>query len=182
MTNATRRCAEPVFCTGTGHRPSRASGTTPYFSRHAGGYYLCNSLRGSRNANHRTELIVHGGVRQLEPSTFHWLGFVRTPPCANTYTTLLKVICPEEFEQAIREWTQTLEGIEIDDDSLRAPFNIHENRIDGKTLRGSFQKHERAVHLLSALDHQTGCVLSQVRVDAKRTKPRRPLICLKRLF
>lgn len=100
-------------------------------------------------------------VRQLEPSTFHWLGFTRKPPCANTYTNLLKEICPEEFEQAIREWTQTLEGIEIDGDSL------HAVSIDGKTLRGSFQKHQRAVHLLSALDHQTGCVLSQTRVDSK---------------
>jgi hypothetical protein len=32
---------------------------------------------------------------------------------------------------------------------------------------GSFQKHQRAVHLLWALDHQTGCVLSQARVDSK---------------
>ena len=39
--------------------------------------------------------------------------------------------------------------------------------IDGKTLRGSLQKHERAVHLLSAFDHQTGYVLSQTRVDSK---------------
>ena len=65
------------------------------------------------------------------------------------------------FEQAIREWTLTLEGIEIDEDSLRG------TSIDGKTLRGSLQKHQRAVHLLSALDHQTGYVLSQTRVDVK---------------
>jgi hypothetical protein len=123
---------------------------------------ICATLCGIREMR-----TIAKWVRQLEPSTFHWLGFTRTPPCANTYTNLLKVICPEEFEQAVREWTQTLEGIEIDDESLRAPFDIHKNRIDGKTLRGSLQKHQRAVHLLSALDHQTGCVLSQTRVDSK---------------
>jgi len=121
------------------------------------GFAKCEPLHG----------IVGLWVRQLEPGTFHWLGFTRKPPCANTYTNLLKEICPEEFEQAVREWTQTLEGIEIDDDSLRAPFDIHKNRIDGKTLRGSLQKHLRAVHLLSAPDHQTGCVLSQTRMDSK---------------
>ena len=66
-----------------------------------------------------------------------------------------------QFEQAIREWTLTLKGIKIDDNSLRG------TSINGKTLRGSLQKHQRAVHLLSALDHQTGYVLSQSRMDAK---------------
>jgi hypothetical protein len=117
---------------------------------------ICATLCGIREMR-----TIAKWVRQLEPSTFHWLGFTRIPPCANTYTDLLKEICPEEFEQAIREWTQTLDGIEIDDDSLRAVS------IDGKTLRGSLQRHQRAVHLLSALDHQTGCVLSQARVDSK---------------
>ena len=117
---------------------------------------ICATLCGVREMR-----TIAKWVRQLEPSTFHWLGFTRKPPCANTYTNLLKEICPDEFEQAIREWTQTLEGIGIDDESLRAVS------IDGKTLRGSLQKHQRAVHLLSALDHQTGCVLSQTRVDSK---------------
>jgi len=100
-------------------------------------------------------------IRRLDPSTFHWLGFKRTPPCANTDSTLLETIDPEEFEQAIRDWIQTLEGIEIDEDSLRA------RSIDGKTLRGSLQSHKRAVHLLCPLDHETGYVLSQTRVDCK---------------
>jgi len=125
--------------------------------------------------------LIYAGVRELEPSTFHWLGFTRKPPCANTYTNLLKEICPEEFERAIREWTQTLEGLEIDDDALRASFHIHKNRIDGKTLRGSLQQHQRAVHLLSALDHQTGCVLSQTRVDSKTNEAKAAFALFKTL-
>jgi hypothetical protein len=117
---------------------------------------ICGTLSGIRSMR-----MIAKWVRQLEPSTYHWLGFKRIPPCANTYTDLLKEICPEEFEQAIREWTRTLEGVEIDNDSLRA------TSIDGKTLCGSLQTHQRAVHLLAALDHQTGCVLSQTRVDCK---------------
>ncbi len=117
---------------------------------------ICGTLCGIRSMR-----MIAKWVRRLEPDTFHWLGFKRTPPCANTYSDLLQRIDPEEFEQAIRDWIQTLEGIELDEDSLRA------TSIDGKTLCGSLQEHEGAVHLLSALDHQTGCVLSQTRVDCK---------------
>ena len=117
---------------------------------------ICATLCGIREMR-----TIAKWVRQLEPSTYHWLGFTRKPPCANTYTNLLKEISPEEFEQAIREWTSQLSGMQIDEHSLRAVS------IDGKSLRGSLQKHERAVHLLSAFDHQTGYVLSQTRVDPK---------------
>ena len=34
--------------------------------------------------------------------------------------------------------------------------------MDGKTLCGTLQGHQRAVYLLSMLDHRTGCTLSQV--------------------
>ncbi|WP_339736430.1 hypothetical protein [uncultured Gimesia sp.] len=67
----------------------------------------------------------------------------------------------EEFEQSIREWTSQLPDIEVNDETLRAVS------IDGKTLCGTLQKHQRAVHLLSALDHQTGYVLSQTQVGSK---------------
>ncbi len=122
---------------------------------------ICATLCGIREMRTIARNWLYAGVRQLEPSTYHRLGFTRKPPCANTYTNLLKQINPEEFEQAIREWTSTLSGMEIDEQSLRAVS------IDGKTLCGSLQRHERAVHLLSAFDHQTGYVLSQTRVDPK---------------
>ena len=122
---------------------------------------ICATLCGIREMRTIARNWLYAGVRQLEPSTYHWLGFTRKPPCANTYTNLLKQINPEEFEQAIREWTSQLSGMQIDEHSLRAVS------IDGKSLRGSLQKHERAVHLLSAFDHQTGYVLSQTRVDSK---------------
>lgn len=39
--------------------------------------------------------------------------------------------------------------------------------VDGKTLRGSTVDDSRPVHLLAALDHDTGTVLAQRRVEAK---------------
>ncbi len=37
--------------------------------------------------------------------------------------------------------------------------------MDGKTLSGTLHPIVRAAHLLAVVDHQTGCVLSQCRVD-----------------
>ncbi|MBL4884113.1 MAG: transposase family protein [Planctomycetaceae bacterium] len=64
---------------------------------------ICGTLCGIHSMR-----MIASWVRQLDPSTFHWLGFKRTPSCANTYSTLLEMIDPEEFEQAIRDWIQTL--------------------------------------------------------------------------
>ena len=115
------------------------------------------------------------------PATWHWLGFRRRPPCANCFADLFKAIDPEEFERAVREWTDQLDGVSVDDESLRAPVGLHENRIDGKTLCGTLQAHQRAIHLLSAFDHQTGCVLSQTQVNPETNEAKTALVLLKTL-
>ncbi|MFK7778924.1 MAG: hypothetical protein QM501_12530, partial [Gimesia sp.] len=44
------------------------------------------------------------------------------------------------------------------------------------------QKHQRAIHLLSALDHQTRYVLSQTQVNSKTNKAKAALSFLKDLI
>ena len=63
----------------------------------------------------------------------------------------------------------------MSDDSLCAVS------IDGKTLCGTLQSHARAIHLLAALDHQTGCVLSQTEVGHKTNEAKAALPLLKEL-
>ena len=104
-------------------------------------------------------------IAQWLPATWHWLGFRRRPPCANCFADLFKAISPEEFERAVREWTDQLEGVHVDGESLSAVS------IDGKTLCGTLQARQRAIHLLSAFDHQSGCVLSQTQVNAGTNEP-----------
>ena len=53
--------------------------------------------------------------------------------------------------------------------------------MEGKTLCGTLEPHERAVHLLSLLDQQTGCVLSQSRVGAKTNEHKGALELLRTL-
>ncbi len=114
-------------------------------------------------------------VRMLEPETWHWLGFKWRPPCANCYAELFRQLCIGEFEQAIRAWTATLPGVCYDEENLTAVS------IDGKTLCGTLQAHQRALHLLSALDQQTGYVLSQMPVDPTTNEHKAALKFLKDL-
>lgn len=131
---------------------------------------VCATLCGARGLK-----PIAQWLRAQAPATWHWLGFRRRPPCANCFADLLKLIDPQEFERAIREWTSRLEGLQIEDDSLRAVS------IDGKSLCGTLQPHQRALHLLSALDHQTGYVLSQTRVGPQTNEAKAALMLLKTL-
>lgn len=53
--------------------------------------------------------------------------------------------------------------------------------LDAKTLCGTLRPFARAVHLLSAVDHQTGCVLTQCRVDEKTNEHKAALSLLRTL-
>lgn len=132
---------------------------------------ICATLCGARGFK-----PIAQWLRLQEPKTWHWLGFKRRPPCGNCFTDLFKLIDPDEFERTIREWTESLEGIQMDDQSLQAVS------MDGKTLCGTFERHRRAVHLLAAFDHQTGYVLSQTSVDPATNEAKTALELIKTLF
>jgi hypothetical protein len=84
-------------------------------------------------------------------------------------------IPPEDFEQAVRSWVTHCLGLPAEQGLPEAVA------MDGKTLCGTLQPHERAVHLLSLLDHRTGCTLSQVRVDEKTNEAKAALELLRTL-
>ena len=114
-------------------------------------------------------------IRLQEPATWHWLGFTRRPPCANCFRDLLMALSADAFERVLRQWANLLPGVELSEDLLCAVS------IDGKTLCGTLQPHVRAIHLLAALDQQTGCVLSQREVDHKTNEAKAALPLLKEL-
>ena len=131
---------------------------------------VCATLCGARGFK-----PIAQWLRVQSPATWHWFGFKRKPPCANCFADLLKLIDPDELERAIREWTDRLEGMGVDDDALRAVS------IDGKTLCGTLQAHQRAIHLLAAFDHQSGYVLSQTQVPPETNEAKTALTLLKTL-
>lgn len=94
-------------------------------------------------------------------STWHRLGFQRIPPKNTCFEELLARVSAEEFADALARWVQDGLELDLEEEDLSAVS------FDGKTLRGTLTDHRRAVHLLSALDHKLGCVLSQMPVDTK---------------
>jgi len=93
-------------------------------------------------------------VRDQEPHVWHWLGFFRKPPCANTFRALLQQLAPEVLEETLRTWAATV-----------CPATGEEPRaiaLDGKSLCGTLAGHERCIHLLALFDHRTGGVLGQL--------------------
>lgn len=105
----------------------------------------------------------------------HWMGFTRRPPKKDCFSDLMAKLDPAMLERAIRHWITGELELSDDDEALQAVS------FDGKTLRGSLRDFAPAIHLLAAVDHQTGCVLSQMRVDKKTNEHKAALKMLKTL-
>lgn len=112
-------------------------------------------------------------LHDLPVDVWHWMGYTRRPPKQDCFRDLLMKLDPGALEAVLSGWIQQTLGLELTDDDLAAVS------IDGKTLCGTLRPHSRAVHLLAAVDHRTGCVLSQCRVDEKTNEHKAALELLK---
>jgi hypothetical protein len=102
----------------------------------------------------------------------HRLGYCRRPPAYGTFQGLFSRLDAEAFEAAVARWVDHL---------LAAPSagGLRPVAIDGKVARGSGAAGVPAVHLLAALDQETGCVLSQARIPAETNEHKAALALLK---
>jgi DDE_Tnp_1-associated/Transposase DDE domain len=114
---------------------------------------VCAVLTGARGYR-----AIAEWVRCQEPSVWHWLGFLRKPPCPNTFRNLLLDLPPEALEKVLRAWVRFVLGDP-------PPDEVRATALDGKTLCHTLAAHERNVQLLAFLDQQTGGVLAQQAVD-----------------
>jgi len=112
-------------------------------------------------------------LHDLPVDVWHWMGYTRRPPQLDCFRDLLMKLDPAMLEAVLSRWIRETLGLELTEDDLAAVS------IDGKTLCGTLRRHVRAVHLLAAVDHQTGCVLSQCRVDQKTNEHKAALDLLK---
>jgi hypothetical protein len=115
-----------------------------------------------------------------QPKEFwYWLGFTRRPPKLGAFRDLLMALSTEWLEDAVQQWVAHL----LCDDSISSADNgaLQAVAMDGKTLRGTLAKHQRAIHLLSLLDQRTGYTLRQLQVDGKTNEHKAALELLKTL-
>jgi hypothetical protein len=128
---------------------------------------VCGLLSGARGYR-----AIAQWTRAQESSVWHWLGFQRKPPCANSFRNLLLALRPETLEEVLRQWMNT-----VLDQPL--PQETRGTSLDGKTLCNTLAAHERNVHLLSLLDQSLGGVLSQQAVDPSTNEAKTAVELLK---
>lgn len=131
---------------------------------------VCAFLQGARGYSAIAQWIHSQDVR-----LWHQLGYTRRPPRWNAFRKLLMRLCPQQFERAIGRWVEQCLA------ELPKGGKLQPVSIDGKTLCGTLQAHQRAIHLLSVLDQATGCTLSQTRVDAQTNEAKAALELLRGL-
>lgn len=131
---------------------------------------VCALLTGARGYR-----AIAQWVRDQDVRVWHWLGFQRKPPCANSFRNLLLALSPKALEEVLRVWAHGVLG-------EPAPEEFRATSLDGKTLCNTLAAHERNVHLLSFLDQQTGGVLSQQAVDPKTNEAKAALELLKTIL
>jgi hypothetical protein len=115
--------------------------------------------------------------RDQDIELMHALGFTRTPPSQGAIQTVFARLDAAAFEAALSRWVQPLLA-QAEPPPGPAPIP-RPVALDGKTLRGSLRSFRAAVHLLAALDHRTGGVLSQMPVDQKTNEHKAALSLLK---
>lgn len=128
---------------------------------------VCGLLTGARGY-----LAIAQWLRAQHSIVWHWLGFQRKPPCANSFRNLLLALPPETLEGVLRQWMGGLVDHPLADEARGVS-------VDGKTLRDTLAAHERNVHLLSLLDHELGGVLSQRAMDPSANEAKASLDLLK---
>lgn len=112
-------------------------------------------------------------LHDLPVDVWHWMGYTRRPPQQDCFRDLLMKLDPAVLEDVLATWIS--EALKLD----LPTAGVSGISIDGKTLCGTLRPFARAVHLVSLVDHQTGCVLSQCRVDEKTNEHKAALELLK---
>ncbi len=112
-------------------------------------------------------------IHSQEVSVWHALGFTRRPPTWSCFRDLLMVLDPAALNEALLRWMREGLGLTISDDAAR------ELIIDGKSLRGTKSRHQRALQSLALLDAVTAGILSEHPVDPATNEAKTALEVLK---
>jgi predicted transposase YbfD/YdcC len=114
---------------------------------------LCAVLAGARSF-----VAIAEWADEQSADTLKHLGSKRgKPPSERTYRRVLHSIDVEELDRRTGAWM-------AEQQRLRAGAGL---ALDGKTVRGSSDGEQAALHLLSAIVHGSGTVAAQTAVDSK---------------
>lgn len=133
---------------------------------------LCGLLSGMTAVSHLVQWL-----HAQPPEFWHLLGFHRRPPRETCFRDLLAELDPELFEQIVVDWllaqhcgadavqqmakSTTPASHSDNQDEHQTQPQLEVQSIDGKSVRGSLQRHARALHMLNLWSHATQIVQRQ---------------------
>jgi hypothetical protein len=115
-------------------------------------------------------------IHAQPPSLWHLLGFTRRPPTQDGFRKFLNRLNPLEVERVLTEWVRQL-GVSLPAD----PASLPACTLDGKMLRGTRGRWERAWQVITLLDNHTGRVCSQTAVAQDTNESKAAALLLRSL-
>lgn len=112
---------------------------------------ICAILAG---AEHCVDIALWGQTKEDWLKQF--LKLENGVPSHDTFSRLFRLLKPAQFEAVFRDWISGIVG------AVKGHV-----ALDGKTVRGSHDGDERAIHLVSAFSTQLGLVLGQEKIADK---------------
>ena len=113
-------------------------------------------------AGARSYCAIAEWAADAEPGVLMLIGVRGVAPCESTIRRVLQALDADALDALIGAWMVTR--------SAPQPGRRRVIAVDGKTVRGARSRRDgeqRAPHLLAALDHESGVVLAQRRVEGK---------------
>ncbi len=95
-------------------------------------------------AGARSLLGIAQWIHDRESNFWHQIGFLRSPPCANCFRSLLLMLPADILESVISSWVVGLIEDRTDDPD---DASLQVIVIDGKTLRAAMQQHRKSIYL-----------------------------------
>lgn len=129
---------------------------------------------------HRSYAAMAQWIHAQEVSFWHLLGFRRRPPQEDAFRKFLNKLDPQLLSCVLNEWVSQLQADVTPLVDAQAE-TLDPQTIDGKTLRGTRDKWERARQVVSILENVTGRIQAEVPVPAETNENKAAVELLKSL-
>jgi hypothetical protein len=129
---------------------------------------------------HRSYVAMSQWIHAQEVSFWHLLGFRRRPPQEDAFRKFFSKLDPQLLSVVLNEWVNQLQVAVIPLENAHVEA-LEPRTIDGKTLRGTKDKWERARQVVSILENATGRMQVEIPVPTETNENKAAVELLKSL-
>jgi hypothetical protein len=127
-------------------------------------------------------------IHSQEVSLWHALGFKRRPPKEDAFRKFLNKLDPHVVGEVMAQWVDQIEGLPSSpeqepagEEKTDSAPGLQPESVDGKTLRGTRDKWERARQVVSVMNNVTGRIRAEVAIPLETNEHKTAVELLKTL-